>query len=535
MVEDFEEKPAEPINLEHYWGIVNRRRWYFLVPLFLVWLAVWSASWFLPSVYKSETMILVEQPTMPKDYVTPNVSDDLQARLQSITQQILSRTRLLHIIDELNLYANDRGRSAPDDLVERMRKDIKIDLVHDEARREVTAFTVSYLSRDPHVAQRVTSELTNLFISENLEVRQQASQDTTNFLESRLEEARKALAEQEEKVREFKDRHPGDLPSQLGSNLQILSGLQTQLQSAEDALNTAKQQNAYLQSLLGQYRSLQNAPKTGDGAPVGLPALDAELDKLKAQLADLSSHYTDRHPDVRKVKEQIAKTEKMRAQIIASLKTRATDAPAAGSAASGEEPDFRDSSPMVQLQGQLKANQIEITNRERAIAGLQAKMNEYQAHLSQEPVIEQQLTDLTRGYEQSKANYDDLLKKKNSSEMATSMELRQQGEHFRVLDPPSLPMRPDFPNRLKLCGIGLGAGIALGAVFAGGAEFLDDRLHTEGDVKKLLPVEVISELPAFTTPAEEITQRKQLWLSWAMTGLVFVTILGGVALSYFHG
>jgi succinoglycan biosynthesis transport protein ExoP len=536
MVEEFEEKPSESLNLEQYWRLARRRYWYFLVPFFLGWLTLWAASWFLPSVYKSSTLILVEQPSMPRDYVVPNVSDDLQGRLQSITQQILSRTRLLHIIDELNLYPDERGRFSPDQLVERMRKDIDIDLVHDETKREVTAFNVSYLSRDPHIAQQVTSELTNLFISENLEVRQQASENTTNFLESRLEEARKALAEQEAKVREFKDRHPGELPSQLGSNLQILSGLQGQLQSAEDALNTAKQQNAYLQSLLSQYRSLQRAPRTEDGTPLGLPALDAELDKLKAQLADLSAHYTDKHPDVRKLKEQIAKTEKMREQLLAALKTKA-DGPADGSAApaSGDEPNLRDPAPMAQLQGQFKANQIEIANREHAIAGLQAKMNEYQAHLGQEPVIEQQLTDLTRGYDQSKANYDELLKKKNSSEMATSMELRQQGEHFRILDPPSLPTKPDFPNRLRLSGIGLGMGIVLGAIFAGGSEFMDDRIHSEKAVKELLPVEVISEIPDFTTPDEERTQQKKMWLVWATTGLVFVTILGGFALSYLRG
>src|ERR1700720_2188682 len=266
MVDELEENPGEGINLQQYADVIRRRHMYFLIPFFLGWLVVWSVSWVLPSRYKSGTLILVEQPSMPKDYVVPNVSDDLQGRLQSITQQILSRTRLLHIIDQLNLYADERGRSTPDQLVNRMRKDIDLELVHDEARSKVTAFTVSYLSLDPHIAQQVTSELTNLFISENLEVRQQASENTTNFLESRLEEARKALAEQEAKVREFKDRHRGELPSQLGSNLQILSGLQGQLQSAEDALNTAKQQNAYLQSLLSQYRSLQRAPRTEDGA-----------------------------------------------------------------------------------------------------------------------------------------------------------------------------------------------------------------------------------------------------------------------------
>ena len=158
-------------------------------------------------------------------------------------------------------------------------------------------------SRDPRMAQQVTSELTNLFINENLEVRQQQSEDTTKFLESQLETARKTLSDQEEKVREFKGQHVGEMPGQLASNLQILSGLQSQLQNEEDALNTAKQQHVYLQTLADQYRTLQGTSKSSDGTTAGgLPALDQELDKLKAQLADLRSRYTDRHPDVRKVK-----------------------------------------------------------------------------------------------------------------------------------------------------------------------------------------------------------------------------------------
>jgi len=538
MTEEFENKAAESLNLEQYWGLARRRCWYFLGPLFLGWLAVWGASWFLPSIYKSETLILVEQPSMPKDYVTPNVADDLQSRLQSITQQILSRTRLLHIIDALNLYPNEGDRSAPDGMIERMRKDIDVELVHDENGRQVTAFTVSYLSRDPHIAQQVTSELSNLFISENLEVRQRASEGTTQFLESQLEDARKALAEQEQKVRDFKERHPGDLPTQLESNLQILSGLQGQLQNEGEALNAAKQQNVYLQSLLNQYRSLQKTPKTVDGgAPVGLPAIDQELDKLKAQLADLSSHYTDRHPDVRKLKDQIARTEKMRDQIVADLKAGAAKAQTQDNSdtASQNEGQIGDSSPMFQLQSQLRANQIEITHREQAIAELQGKINGYQAHLNQEPVVEQQLTDLSRGYEQSKANFDELLKKKNESEMATIMEIRQQGEHFRVIDPPSLPLKPNFPNRLKFCAIGLGVGLALGVALAGGTEFLDDRLHSEKALKALLPVAVICELPSFRTAKEERTERWKLWAASATAVLVLVAIMGGFALSYLRG
>src|SRR5271166_4690697 len=532
MVDDLDEKnPEQSFDLPRYLGVVRRRHLQFLIPLFLGWAVVWGVSWVLPPRYLSSTLILVEQPTMPKDYVTPNVNDDLQERLQSITQQILSRTRLLRIIDQLNLYATNHAPLNPDEKVERMRKDIQIDLVRD-AHNQVTAFNVYYSSGDPHVAQQVTSELTNLFISENLEVRQQQSEDTTKFLESQLETARQSLTAQEERIREFKGQHVGELPTQLGSNLQILSGLQSQLQTGEDALNTAKQQRVYLETLINQYRSTQGSPKTSDGTPLGLPAVDQELDKLRSQLADLSSHYTDRHPDVRKLKDQIAKTEKMRDQLVADMKNKATSAPSDATAAAT---DTNPASPLVQLQGQLQANQIEIKNREAAIAGLKEKVNEYQARLNQEPVREQQLADLTRGYDQSKANYDDLLKKKNQSAMATSMELLQQGERFRILDPPSLPLKPDFPNRLKFCGIGLGVGLALGLVVVGAFEMMDDRIYDEKSLQKLLPVAVMSEIPAITVASEVQHERQRLRLGWATAVFVSVTILLGSAFSYLRG
>ena len=537
MVDDLEEESSQGFDLPRYLGIVRRRHMQFLIPLFVGWAVVWGASWVLPPQYLSSTLILVEQPTMPKDYVTPNVNDDLQERMQSITQQILSRTRLLHIIDQFSLYDSPRSQRSADQKVDRMRKDIAIDLVRDE-RNQITAFNVSYSSRDPRIAQQVTSELTNLFINENLEVRQQQSEDTTSFLQSQLETARKTLSAQEEKIREFKGQHVGELPAQVGSNLQILAGLQSQLQNEEDALNTAKQQRVYLETLVNQYRSLQGTPKTAGGtATVGLPAIDAELEKLRAQLTDLSSHYTDRHPDVRKLKEQIAETEKIRDRIIADLKAKASAPPDPNAeSTTADSPDMRDpSSPMVQLQGQLQSNRVEVANRERSVVDLKTKVVDYQARLNQEPVREQELSDLTRGYEQSKANYDDLLKKKNESAMATSMELLQQGERFRIIDPPSLPVKPDFPNRLKFCGIGLGMGLALGVVVAGSFEMMDDRIHDEKELQKLLPVAVISEIPALTVASDDQRERGKLWLGWATAGFVSVTILLGSALSYLRG
>ena len=534
MVDDLEEQSGEGLDIKRYLGVVRRRHLHFLIPLFIGWSAVWSASWVLPPRYQSSTLVLVEQATMPKNYVTPNVNDDLQERLQSITQQILSRTRLLRIIDQFNLYAGGHAKWSPDQKIEHLRKDIDIELVRDR-ENQITSFNVSFSSRNAQIAQQVTGELTNLFINENLEVRQHRSEDTTQFLETQLDAARKSLADQEDKIRQFKGQHMAEMPGQLTTNLQILQGLQSQLQSNEDALNAARQQRVYLQTLADQYRTLQVPAKGSDGTAVGLPALDQELQKLRTQLAGLSSHYTDRHPDVRKLKDEIARAERMRDQLLASLKHKDSDSSTDNGESAGTATDPAQTSQLAPIQSQLRSNQLEITNREHSIAALKAKVDDYQARLNQEPIREQQLADLTRGNDQSKATYDDLLKKKNESKMATSMELLQQGERFRVVDPPSLPQEPVFPNRLKFCGIGLGIGLALGIVVAGAFEFMDGRLHDAKDIRKLLPVEVIGEIPAIVNASDAQDAKRRLWRGWATAAMVFATILLGTAFSYLRG
>jgi polysaccharide biosynthesis transport protein len=532
MSEEIEDQESGGLNLPYLLGVARRRHMMFLIPLLAGWLVVWGISWVLPSRYRSETEILVEQPTMPKNYVTPNVSEDTQDRLQSTTQQILSRARLLRIIDQMKLYPGSAGTVADDERVDMMRKDIDIELVHNGQGNEVTAFTVAFSAGSPQTAQQVTSELTHLFIDQNLESRQQQSEDTTKFLEDQLETARKSLEEQEEKVRQFKGQHVGELPTQLGSNLQILAGLQSQLQAEEDALNTAKQQKVYLETMINQYRSLQSSGKSlGGGTPTGLAAVEADLERLKAQLADLSSRYTDRHPDVRKLKDQIAQEEKTRDRMVAGLQAQ----PAPGGDAAVEPADPRDPSLTAQLQGQLHANQLEVVNREHSTAELKAKITDYQSRLNQEPVREQQLSDLTRGYDQSKANYDELLKKRNDSAMATSMELLQQGGRFRMVDPPTLPLRPSFPNRVKFCAMGLGIGVMLGLVVVALFEFFDDRIHDEKELQQLLPVPVMSEIPAMDSPADQEKEQRRVWLGWATAAIVSFTIVLGSAISFLHG
>jgi uncharacterized protein involved in exopolysaccharide biosynthesis len=265
--------------------------------------------------------------------------------------------------------------------------------------------------------------------------------------------------------------------------------------------------------------------------PTGLAAIDQQLDALRAKLVDLSTRYTDHYPDVQRTADEIAKTEKRRDDLIADLKNKGKqgDTNSAHDVTEGAQ-----STPVLQLQSQLQANQAEIANREQSIASLKARINDYQGRLNEEPAVEQQMADLTRGYDQSKVDYDSLLKKKNDSEMATSMEHMQQGERFTMLDPPSLPLKPDFPNRLKFCGIGVGMGLALGLVVAGGLEVLDHRLYSEKEIKALLPVAIISEVPEIRVPSDERRSIRAMVIGWSMTALVFAVIMAGSAFSYLH-
>ena len=537
MMPEDREASTEQLHWDKAWQILCRRRWWLAVPAFGVWAVVWAAAWFLPAVYRSETVILVEQQKVPEHYVVSNVAADLQERLQSMSQQILSRTRLLHIIEQFDLYPKLRSRLTTDELVEHMRKDIEIELVQTPTRTELTAFKIAYLSNNAQLAQRVTAQLTSLFIDENLKARQQQSEQTTAFLDSELETARVNLSDQEARVKEFKSRYLGELPEQVQSNVQILSGLQARLQQEMDSLGQAKQHGVYLESLLNQWRSFESDLRVGKSVSSDAPpALDQELDRLRSQLADLSSHYTEKHPDIRKLKEQIAKTERMKEQMEARV---AAMAKTPSESDRGPHPtsyaDLQAMSPKMEVESQLKANKLEIENRQRSIQQLEAQIDSYQSRLNTTPVREQQLAGLTRDYEQSRKNYEQLLAKRDQSEMATNLEKRQEGEQFRVIDPPNLPQKPYSPNRLKLNVMGLVVGLVLGIGSLAGSEAMDDRIYSKEEFEKVLTAPVLTEVPPLPTLEEERNTVRQQSIQVAIFCLMGVFAAGAFAITYLFG
>src|SRR5438045_4299441 len=383
-----------------------------------------------------------------------------------MTEQILSRTRLQDVIANFHLYASDGRRTDIDAAIDRMRKDIKIELVRSSDRpADLSAFKVSYSAPTAQLAQQVTGKLTSLFIEENLRTRATLSEQTTAFLDNQLQEAGNNLAQQERKLQQFKSEHMGELPEQLQSNIQILSGLQARMQQATDALHQAEQQKLYLESLLAQYNAMRgtsaadpSAHETPAALPGGAGTIDDKLDQLRAQLAEASSRYTPAHPDVVRLKQEIAGAERQKAALQQSGKTDGR--PRTSNA------ELQGMSAYMQLQGQIQANRLEIENHKAGIKQLEVDIERYQGRLNFTPVREQQLTALTRDYEQSKTNYESLLAKKQQSELATNLEKRQEGQQFRMIDPPSLPQKPYFPNRMIVSlgsivfGLIAGAGLA---------------------------------------------------------------------------
>jgi polysaccharide chain length determinant protein (PEP-CTERM system associated) len=529
-----------------YWLIARRRRWWIVLPTFLCWAVIWTGGWLWPERYESEALILVERQKVPEQYVVPNVTLDLQDRVRQMTQQILSRTRLQATIDRFHLYPRSRslrGLLESKDPVEQMRKDIQIELVQSDSKTggrpgQLMAFKIHYFARSPEIAQQVNSELTSIFIDENLKSQQQLSEGTTAFLNSQLEESRVKLEEQEAKVREFKAKHLGDLPSQMESNVQILSGLQGQLQTAQRAIDGATQQKLYLESLLQQYQSVQAALGTGDTTVSPPDALEKQLTDMRSRLADGRSRYTDDYPDIVSLKDKIAKTEALKKQIEQEIASgQGGDAgtgnikPVAAAAAA----QHGASTSMMQIQSQLKANQLEIQNYAKHRRELESQISVYESRLNLTPETEQELADISRGYEETKTSYNSLLQKQSQSKLATSLEQRQQGEQFSIIDPPSAQEKPSSPNHFLISLAGLGFGIVVGFALIVFLELTNVCVQREKDLEGIVQARVLVDIPLLSSRGEDRLRVLSQWMQVTAATAIAVLIVAGNVYAFYKG
>jgi succinoglycan biosynthesis transport protein ExoP len=528
-----------PRGWEEYYAIILRRRWWILLPLFLTWLGVWGVSWFLPTTYQSVALISAEQQKVSDQYVMENVNVNLQNRLQSTTQQVLSHASLQAIIDHFKLYEEHPRMIVffkPKDPVDQMRGDIKIELVGSPGYRgEFVTFKIHYSADTPQLAQQVNSELTSLFINENVKAQRQLSENTTAFLLGELADARTKMQEQEAQVSAFKADHVGNLPGQLQSNVQILAGLQAQLASTQHALDTSKQQKIYLESLLQQYQSAQ-ASLGGDSNVISAQALDRVLQGLRLQIQNLRTRYTDDHPDIVALKDEIAKTEALRKQNVAEIASNQQSSKTTNAIDFSAGEGLQSGSPtaVMQLLSQLKANQLEIQTEQQHARELEAQTAAYQGRLNLTPETEQELGVVSRGFDEAKFNYNSLLQKQTQSQLATSLGQQQQGDQFRIIDPPKLPDKPSAPNRFLISLVGLALGAVLGMGLATLLELTDVRYRREKDLEGILPARMLVGIPRLSTPQEDHSRLVAQYMESGAVAVMVLLIFIGNLYTYYN-
>jgi succinoglycan biosynthesis transport protein ExoP len=503
-----------PSDVSDYLEIFLRRKYWIVLPAIAIASVMTMISLVLPKSYRSETLILVDAQRVPEKYVQSTVTGDVSDRLQTISQEILSRTRLEKVIDQFKLYDEQkRKKIAMEDIVDMMRKDIQVDVVTDQRARSGGGFRVAYVNKSPLVAQAVTKQLASLFIEENLKNRAEVAQGTTAFINSELEKAKTSLQEQEAKVRDFRAKYMGSLPEQQQANLQVMSQLQGILQSNNDAISRAQQQKSYLESM-------QEA--LGKRDPVTSPAMKTaasiRLEQAKVDLTAAQQKYTDRHPDVIRLQAAVKALEREVAEEAKSSPTTVT------STGSVMDP--------TQLKTQIRIFEEEIKNRTARSLDLEKQINGIKGRVELQPQIEQQFTELTRDYGVSQATYKSLLEKSQQSGMAAEMESSAKGEQFRVLDPASLPEKPTKPNLLMLNIGGLVAGIAVGGGLGMLQELRDRSIHSERDLQYYIPLPVIGALPDIATKEKVASVRKRRLIKLAFSSVASVMIVGAIAFLY---
>lgn len=475
--------------------IILRRRWVLIAVLTLIGGPLaYGVSRLLPSRYKSQTLVLVQPPSVPSSIVPQVDVTSISQRLSSMQQQILSRSRLEPIIHQFGLYSQDINKKPTEELVGRLQKAIEVTPVAPMAEtgsKDLPGFTVSVTLDDPRTAQGVCTAVTSMFIEENLGMEEQHSEQTTQFLSQQLTEAKANLDEQDGKLAEFKSRYIGSLPDDEQTNLNLLTGLTSQLDAANQALARAQQDKSFGESMLTQQLAAWQATQSG-GNP---ETLQQQLTILQTQLASLQARYTDDYPDVIKTKADIAGLQKKIAE---------NDAVKPGGDTNKAPKSVVEPIQIVQWRAQVRSAEQMIAEKTKEQEQIKQQIKLYQGRVQASPVVEEQYKELTRGYQTALDSYNDLLKKRDASAMSRDLNQQQQGEQFSVLDPANLPDKPSFPDRPLFALGGVGGGFALGLGIAFILEMRDNSLKTERDVEFALRLPVLAMVPAI----EPISSKK---------------------------
>ena len=493
-------EPTSSLSFEDIKAAIFKQKW-LVIGVFLACVtAAGILCVVLPPSYRSQTLILVESQKIPENYVQALVGPTIEERLNSIQQQVMSRTVLTQMVQEFDLYAEEVRRKGMEMVVERLRKDITVTTMAAKSQRStssIDAFSISFAHESPVTAMKVTAKLASNFIEENLKVREQLVEGASEFLEQELALAKDRLESQERSISQFKTKYMGELPEQVQVNVSALDRLQLQQGTTSDALQKATDRLTLMEKMIREYDS-PSVTGTIQGAygAVVVDPLMHRLKELEKTLATLQAEYKDTYPDVVSTKEEIL-------TVKAQIKNRPKDKEEsekgeAGERSGGGRKDLKTSDLYLrELIRQRDEARLEVTSLKERLLRLKEEVRQYEGRVEKAPAREQELMILVRDYNNLKENYRTLLDKKLNARLAENLERRQKGEQFRILDPANVPNRPEKPNKLQIMLIGLALGCGLGVGGAVALESFRQVFRRSDDVENFLQLRVLASIPNF--------------------------------------
>jgi polysaccharide chain length determinant protein (PEP-CTERM system associated) len=502
-----------------YLAVLNRRRWSLILPFVIVFIIAAAVAVGLPPIYRSTSTILIEQQEIPPDFVRATVTSYAEERLQSIKQRIMSYSRLLDIMNRFHLYEELREKQTNEEIVERMREDIKLETISAEvvnprtgrAATATIAFTLSYEGKSPQKVHKVANVLGSLYLEENLRVREQQALSTSRFLENEMKEVKADLNELEAQIAEFKEKHINELPELLQVNIQSLDRIERDIERLNDRLGTLQERKSYLQTQLASIPPEER-----------IDADKTRLAELKVQLVHLKTRFSEEYPAIIKTRKEIAELEKE----LGKTGDVGTNNPGGLPAPADVPPD---NPAYITLASQLAGTQAEIDTLKEQKETLYESRDEYRRRIEATPRVEENYKALVVERNNTQAKYDDLMGKFMEAKVAHGLEREEKGERFTLIDPARLPEKPVRPNRLAIVLIGFVLGVGAGVGSASLREFSDQSVRSAQGLARATSFPVLATIPEIMT-RKEVQRRKRRRVALVVSALGIAV----VAVFVFH-
>ena len=523
--------PGKQYTPMDYAEMALRWRWVIIAPCLLGAYIALIVSSMLPDSYESDMLIRVIPQRIPASFVPTTVTMRTVDRLSALTEQIMSRTELERIVTEMDLYTKERERLPMQDVVEYMRRQLKVEPVINR-ERDADSFYVRFSYSDPVVARRVTERLGGLFIDVNAEDRGNLAQATQSFLQSALADSKAQLEKTEARLQAFREQNAGRLPTQLTYNMQAMQNSQMRIQGLVEATARDRDRKSLLERM---YADAQNeviipppapaAPATQAGNPTFQGTTAQQLAAAKQTLVGFELRLKPEHPDVVRTKILISKLE---AQLAAETKA-AEEARLDDTVESAPIPiDQRQAAQrdrLKQMEAEIESLNRQIARREQEEQAIRESLDAIQRRIEQVPGLESEWVALSRDYETQSAKYKELLSKSETAQLASNLEQRQIGEQFKIIDPARTPVRPTGVNRLQLNAMGAAIGLGVGLLLAGLLEVRDRTFRQANDIVEVLKLPVIALVPRVFSTAE--LQRARLKTRLASAVATVLVLAGG--------